>query len=145
MEQASTPRAATWPRRDSDGRIPTFRHLLEAVGVLLVVGVVAVAVIDGLSAWAGFGGFGGTSGWLGGLMAFWLYVEEFRAWRGTRNRLLLAAVAGMSALVAGVAASWLVSGLPALFNGAIGVGAAALVYAPIWFFGIRQLVDREVT
>ncbi|HEX6076935.1 MAG TPA: hypothetical protein VFZ32_16955 [Micromonosporaceae bacterium] len=142
-ERASAERATAWPRRNSKGRITTFRHFLEVVAVLLVIGILAVGVIDLLSTWVGIGELGGTSGWLGGLMAFWLYVEEFRAWRGTRSRLLMALAGGVLSFGLGIVVTGLLSGLPSLISGAAGVAAAALVYAPTWFFGIRQLADRE--
>lgn len=137
-------RTDAWPRRDAKGRIPTLRHLLEAVGVLLVIGIVAVAVIDVVSAWIWFGELGDTSGWLGGLMAFWLYVEEFRAWRGAQGRLVMALLGGPVALGLGIVVSGLPIGWPALLNGAVGVTVAALGYALIWYHGIRLYVDREV-
>ncbi len=131
-----------WPRRNSKGRITRFGHLLEVVGVLLVIGFVAVGVIDLLSTWVGIGELGGTSGWLGGLMAFWLYVEEFRAWRGTRNRLVMALAGGVLAFGAGIVVSGLLDGLPSLLSGAAGVTVAALGYAAIWYFGMH-LMDGE--
>jgi hypothetical protein len=141
-ERADAERATAWPRRDSKGRITTFGHLLEAVGVLLVIGLLAVGVIDLLSTWVGIGDLGGTSGWLGGLMAFWLYVEEFRAWRGTRNRLVMALAGGVLAFGAGIVITGLLDGLPSLLAGAAGVTVAALGYAAIWYFGMH-LVDGE--
>jgi hypothetical protein len=142
MPTTADARQNAWPRRDSEGRITTFGHLLEAVGVLLVIGFVAVGVIDLLSTWVGIGELGGTSGWLGGLMAFWLYVEEFRAWRGTRNRLVMALAGGVLAFGAGIVVSGLLDGLPSLLSGAVGVSVAALGYAPVWYFGMR-LMDGE--
>lgn len=141
-ERASAERATAWPRRNSKGRITTFGHLLEVVGVLLVTGLIAVGVIDLLSTWVGIGELGGTSGWLGGLMAFWLYVEEFRAWRGMRRRLVMALAGGVLAFGFGIVATGLLSGLPNLLSGAVGVSVAALIYAPVWYFGMR-LVDGE--
>lgn len=142
MRTTADARQNPWPRRDSEGRIITFGHLLEAVGVLLVIGFVAVGVIDLLSTWVGIGELGGTSGWLGGLMAFWLYVEEFRAWRGTRNRLVMALAGGVLAFGFGILATGQLSSLPSLLSGAVGVTVAALIYAPVWYFGM-QLMDGE--
>jgi hypothetical protein len=136
-------RSTAWPRRGSDGRIATFRHLLEAVAVLLVVGLLAVTVIDLLSTWVGIGDLGGTSGWLGGLMAFWLYVEEFRAWLGSRNRLLLALLGGVISFGTGILVGGLVTGWPTLLGGGLAVAVAAFTYAPIWFFGIRVMGEKE--
>lgn len=142
MPTTADPRPTAWPRRDSEGRITTFGHLLEAVGVLLVIGFVAVGVIDLLSTWVGIGELGGTSGWLGGLMAFWLYVEEFRAWRGVRRRLVMALAGGVLAFGFGILATGQLPSLPSLLSGAVGVTVAALVYAPVWYFGM-QLMDGE--
>ncbi|MGH3659902.1 MAG: hypothetical protein ACRDUA_24950 [Micromonosporaceae bacterium] len=142
-EKQNAQRATKWPRRNDLGRITEFRHLLEVEAVLLVVGALAVAVIDALSAWGALGSLGETSGWLAGIMAFWLYVEEFRSWRGTSSRALIALAAGLVSLGVGVAVGLLLTFLPALISGALGVAVAAFCYAPLWFFGIRRAVDRE--
>ena len=142
-EKTSAERATAWPRRNHAGRIVTYRHLLEVVAVLLVTGVLAVILVDGVSTWVGFGGWGQTSGWLGGVMAFWLFVEEFRAWKGTRSRWPLALAGGLVAFAVGAGIATALSVLPPLLSGAIGVTVSALVYAPLWFFGIRRLSDKE--
>jgi hypothetical protein len=135
--------ATRWPRRNSQGRIVEWRHLLEAVVVLYVVGMFAVVVVDALSTWAGIGDFGQTSGWLAGVMAFWLYVEEFRAWRGTRSRVLVALAAGLVALAVGALAGFALSSYAPLVSGFAGAAVACFGYAPLWFYGIRRAVDRE--
>lgn len=142
-EKASAERATAWPRRNHAGRIVTYRHLLEAAVVLLVTGVVAVVIVDAVSTWVGFGDLGQTSGWLGGVMAFWLFVEEFRAWKGTQSRWPLGLAAGVVALAVGAAVGGVLSFLPPLASGAIGVAVFAFAYAPLWFFGIRRLSARE--
>ena len=143
-EKAAAERATKWPRRNQEGRITDFRHLLEVVTVLLVVGLIAVALVDALSAWVRIGAWGDTGGWLGGIMAFWLYVEEFRSWRGIPGRGLAALTAGLVSVASGLVVGWLLSGfLPPLLNGAAGVSVAAYLYAPLWFFAIRRAADRE--
>ncbi|MGH3747375.1 MAG: hypothetical protein ACRDT8_08275 [Micromonosporaceae bacterium] len=138
-EAAAADRATAWPRRNAAGRILTLRHLLEVVTVLLVTGALAVVLVDAVSTWVGFGEFGQTSGWLGGVMAFWLYVEEFRAWKGVPRRWVLALVGGLLAMAVGAGAGFLFFFLPPLLSGVIGVAVAAFGYAPLWFFGIRRL------
>ncbi len=142
-DKTSAERATAWPRRNHAGRIVTYRRLLEAVAVLLVTGVLAVVLVDGVTTWAGFGGWGQTSGWLAGVMAFWLFVEEFRAWKGVRGRWSLAFAGGSVALAVGAGIAAAVSMLPPLLSGAIGVAVAGFVYAPLWFFGIRRLSDKD--
>lgn len=137
-EATTAEQATTWPRRNAYGRIVTFRHLLEVVGVLLVVGLVAVATVDAISTWVGFGELLRTSGWLGGVMAFWLYLEEFRAWKGARGRWLVTAVAAVMAIAVGAVVGGVLSVLPPLVSGAIGVAVSAFTYAPLWYFGIRR-------
>jgi len=135
--------ATRWPRRNSQGRIVEWRHLLEAVVVLYVVGVFAVVVVDALSTWANFGELGQTSGWLAAVMVFWLYVEEFRAWRGTRSRLLVAAAAGLVSLAVGAFVGLGLSTFAPLVSGVIAAAVSSFSYATLWFFGIRRAVDRE--
>jgi hypothetical protein len=145
---AATPPAAgaakpksTFPRRDPDGHVAYFRDLLVAVVVALVVGFIALAVIDAVSGLSGLSGFGSSSGWVSGIIAAWLFVEDFRAWRGTRMRLAIAALAVLVGLGVGGTVAWalaqVLAGDTALVDGMAGVSAAMLVYAPVWFYGIR--------
>ncbi|MGH3716067.1 MAG: hypothetical protein ACRDT4_21780 [Micromonosporaceae bacterium] len=144
-EATSAGQATSWPRRNAYGRIVTYRHLLEAVVVLLVVGIVAVAAVDAISTWVGFGELLQTSGWLAGVMVFWLYVEEFRAWKGARSRVPVAIVAGLVALALGAAIGFLLHAapVPPLVSGVVGAAVAAFTYAPLWFYGIRRYADLE--
>jgi hypothetical protein len=132
---------STFPRRDPDGHVAYFRDLMVAVVVALVVGFVALVLIDLVSGLSGISGFGSSSGWLAGILAAWLFVEDFRAWRGTRMRLAIAALAVLVGLAVGGAVAWglsqLLVGETALLGGLVGVTAAMLAYAPVWFFGIR--------
>lgn len=134
-------RRATFPRRDGDGRVAHFADLLVAAIVALVVAFLVLLVFDLLSPLVGIGTFGTSHGWLTALLAVWLYVEDFRAWRGVRSRLPIMLLAVLLGLLVGGGAAYalaqLVAGAPALVTGSAGAVVAALVYAPVWFFGIR--------
>ena len=135
----------TFPRRDADGRVVHLVELLAWTAAGLVLGVVALVVIDGLSALVGMGRFGRLSGWLAGILPFWLFTEEFRAWRAIPARIGMALICGLLALVVGVAAATLAAGaLPPLGSGAVGAAIGAILYGALWYVGIRWLADRGV-
>jgi hypothetical protein len=132
---------ATFPRRDPDGRVARLGDLVVAAIVWLLVAFVVLVVIDLATSLVGIGSFGSSSGWLSAILAVWLYTEEFRAWRGVRSRLGILLLAAIAAVVAGGGAAYalshLIGGLPGLVTGAVGAAVGVLVYAPVWFFGIR--------
>ena len=132
---------ARFPRRDPDGRVARFGDLIAAAVVWLVVAFLALTVIDVLSSLAGVGDVGSSRGWLIAILALWLYVEDFRAWRGVRSRLGIMLIALLLAILVGGAAgyglAYLASGLPALVTGSVGAAGGVLVYAQVWFYGIR--------
>jgi hypothetical protein len=139
-EKPAKPKS-TFPRRDADGHVAYFRDLLVAVVVALVVGFIALVVIDAVSGVSGLSGFGSSSGWVAGIIAAWLFVEDFRAWRGTRMRIAIAALAALVGVGVGGTLAWalgqVLAGDTALLDGMVGVSAAMLAYAPVWFYGIR--------
>ncbi|MGA8112106.1 MAG: hypothetical protein WCA46_00435 [Actinocatenispora sp.] len=134
-------RSATFPRRDPDGRVERFGDLVVAAVAALLVAFVVLTVIDVLSSLVGIGSIGSSRGWLTAVLAVWLYVEEYRAWREVRTRIAIALLAVVFALLVGGAAAYglshLAAGLPALVTGSVGAALAVLAYAPAWFFGIR--------
>jgi hypothetical protein len=132
----------TFPRRDADGRVTGAVDLLLAViaGVLLTG--LALVLVDGLFTLLGAGPFGHVSGWLTGILPVWLFAEEYRAWRPVRLRPVLAGFAAVMGFAAGGLVASLTGGWPVLATGGLGVTVAALVYAIIWYAGIRWLADR---
>jgi len=132
----------TFPRRDAKGRVASFPEMLGGVVGNVVLGTALVAAIDGLVTVAITGTFGQISGWLAGILMVWVFVEEFRAWRIGPARILVAFVAGVVGVLAGAALSARLDVLSHLFAGALGVALAGVIYAIIWFYGIRVLADR---
>ncbi len=134
-------RRSQFPRRDPDGRVAHFGDLIAAALAALVLAFAVLAVIDLLTSLVGIGSYGSSRGWLTAVLAVWLYVEDFRAWRGVRMRTAILLIALFAALLVGGGAAYgltqLVSGLPALVTGSVGAAVGVLTYAPIWFFGIR--------
>jgi hypothetical protein len=137
----------TIPRRDGDGRV---LRLPEFVGVALgytVVNGVGLAVIDAVVALlgSGFGGSGQAStigrspGWLMLILPGLLFFDDLRAWRGHGVRFLVAIVAAVVAIGVGLIVAGLVRGLPPILSGGLGALVAVLLYAPIWFLGVRYL------
>jgi hypothetical protein len=136
-------RTPSFPPRDADGRIATVQSMLAGVGFAMVIGIVLVLAIDGVVTLIGRGSFGSFSGWIAGVLAVWMFVEDFRAWRGVPARILVAIAGVVLAVAFGGALNVILQSLPEVFAGAISVTAAALLYAVIWFFGVRFFADRQ--
>lgn len=132
-------RRATFPRRGADGRVERFGDLVVAAVAALVVAFLVLTAFDLLSPLVGIGTYGSSHGWLTAVLAVWLYVEDFRAWRGVRSRVGIMLIALLLGLLAGGAAAYGLAtlDLPGLVTGSAGAAVATLVYAPVWFFGIR--------
>jgi hypothetical protein len=135
-------RIASYPPRDADGRVATLPDLLGGVVFGIVLGTIVLVAIDGIFALLGVGKFGTISGWLAGILVVWLFVEEFRAWKGVPARILVTVLAGVVALIIGAFLGTNLGTLPAVFAGAIAVAVAGFIYAVLWFFGVRYLASR---
>lgn len=129
-------------RRDAHGRVIRSVDLVGLTLAGLAVGIAALVLLDGTFALIGLGDFGRANGWLALILPAWLFVEEFRAWRGGPARIVAAGVAAALAIAAGLLAAGLAAGLPPLVTGGLGAVVAALTYAVIWFYGVRWLSRR---
>ena len=129
---------ARFPQRDDNGRIALLTELLAYTLGATALGVAMLAAIDGVFALLGFGSFGQISGWISGLLAVFIFVDDFRAWRENPMRWAIAAVGAVLGVVVGLG---VVSQLPPfwlpLFNGSIAVAAGAMLYSVLWFIGVR--------
>lgn len=105
----------------------------------LLLGLAAVVLVDGALAFLGLGTFGRASGWLAVILPAWLFLEDVRAWRGTRFRLALALGAAAVTLLLGLLVAAAASVLPPLVSGGAGAAVAVLGYAVLWFYGVRRL------
>jgi hypothetical protein len=132
----------TRPRRDADGRIVGLSELLGVTFAGLVTGVLALIVFDLAFVFLDVGEFGRANGWLAVILPAWLFVEEFRAWAGGPARVVAALVGAAVAVTAGLLAAGLASELPPLWSGALAAAVFSVVYAVIWFYGIRWLNRR---
>ncbi len=137
----SSARAANFPRRDADGRIAQLPDMLGGVFFYLVVGTIVLVAIDGLVSLFNIGRFGHVSGWLAGILLVFMFVEDFRSWKGAPLRIAVAFVGAVLGILAGSALGGRID-LPAVFAGAISVALAGVIYALVWFFGIRFVVSR---
>lgn len=136
---ASQAQQPNFPQRDDNGRVVLLSQLLVFTLLSVAVGVVMLSAIDGVLALLNYTHFGrDISGWICGLLAVFLFVDEFRAYKGTAVRYWLAPLAALLALGLGILVTALLPGtwLP-LFSGAVGVTAAMLFYALTWFVGTR--------
>jgi hypothetical protein len=128
--------------RDGHGRLVGLGHLLGFVLAGFVVGLAALLVLDAVLALTGVSRFGRANGWLAVILPVWLFVEEFRAWRGQPGRVPAAFVSAALGLALGTLATGLASDLPPLASGAIGAGVAVAAYGLVWFYGIRWMGGR---
>ena len=134
--------AQKYPHRDADGRVVSASEMVISVITSVAIVTVLLIVVDALASVAGRGSFGRISGWPAAILAVWLFIEDFRAWKIGPARVGVALVAAaLGALAGGLLASVL-GVLPPLFAGALGALLACLIYAMIWFFGVRLVAGR---
>lgn len=133
---------SSFPRRDADGRIVAITDLLGLALAGLVIGVLALVVFDGVFSLLDLGDFGEASGWLAIILPVWIFVEEFRAWAGGPARIAAALVGAAVGVTLGLLVAGVASGAGPLWSGIAAAAAFALVYALIWFYGIRWLTHR---
>lgn len=131
-----------FPRRDDNGRVASAAEFVAGSLGLVVIGVVLLVAIDGLFTLIGAGAFGRISGWLAGILMVFLFIDDFRAWRGVTLRALVAIFGLAVGVIVGSLINGLVNGLPNVFSGSIAVAIAGLIYALMWFFGIRWIAGR---
>jgi hypothetical protein len=131
------------PRRDADGRVLRLAELSGVSVAYLLLNAVGLALIDGLVVLLSDREFGTSSGWLLVILPGLLFFDDFRGWRAYRVRYLVAAVSALAAIGLGLVAAGLVRDVPAMVSGGVGAVVAVIVYAPLWFLGIRWLTgDR---
>jgi hypothetical protein len=135
-------RIASYPPRDGNGRVGTLANMVGGVIFGIVICMIVLVVIDGLFTLMGVGKFGTISGWLAGILPVWMFIEDFRAWKGVPARIAVALIAGALGLIAGIALSSTLTSLRPAFDGSISVAVTCLIYAVLWFFGIRYLASR---
>jgi hypothetical protein len=143
MEMADKSVAQTFPRRDPEGRVISVAELLAAALLGTLVAGLGLALIDGLMSLIGLGSFGRASGWLALILPGLLFFDEIRAWRGYGVRIPVGLVAGAAAIALGLLVAALFDGLPPLISGAVGAAVAAVIYAFVWFVGIRWLTGQR--
>lgn len=132
-----------FPRRDDEGRVLHLPDLLGVTAAGLVLTFLVIVAYDALGAWIGWGGFGSGSGWLALILPAWLFlIDELRAWRAVRARLVVVVSGALVALAAGLLVAGVTPGPPLVSSG-VGAAVTALAYAVYWFHGIRWLAQRE--
>ncbi|HEU0238029.1 MAG TPA: hypothetical protein VFR11_01950 [Micromonosporaceae bacterium] len=134
--------AQQFPPRDAHGRVASASEMAGAVVLLVALGTVLLIIVDGIGAAAGRGAFGHLPGWPAAILAVWMFIEDFRAWRIGPARAGVALVSAALGALGGVLVASLVGVLAPLWQGALGALVACLIYAMVWFFGIRALSDR---
>ncbi|MBX7269511.1 hypothetical protein KIF24_28195 [Micromonospora sp. Llam7] len=137
-----TEQQSAFPRRDAEGRIRTLGDLVGIGLAGVVIGLLVLVLFDGAFAWFGAGDFGQANGWLAVILPAWLFWEDFRAWEFGAPRVVAALVAVAMAVVSGMLLAGVAAGLPPLLSGVLAATAFTVVYALVWFPGVRWLADR---
>ncbi|MGC5286048.1 hypothetical protein [Micromonospora sp. DT231] len=141
-EQSGSEQQGGFPRRDAQGRVRTLGDLLGVCLAGLVIGALALVLFDWAFASIGAGDFGHTNGWLAVILPAWLFWDDFRAWEFGAARVMAAVAAAVGVFVGLLVAGLAAAGLPTLFSGTLAAGAFTVVYAMIWFPGVRWLSRR---
>lgn len=108
----------------------------------LVIGGLVLALFDLAMALIGMGSYGRANGWLAAILPIWLFIEEFRTSPAGPARTVAALVATVVSVVGGLLVAGLASGLPPLASGVLATIAFTVLYALIWFHGVRWLITR---
>ena len=127
----------SFPRRDKHGRAVSLAELTFAGVGSAIIGLLGVAIVDGILALFGLSRLGSASGWLALILPALFYFDDLRGWRGYPVRFVVAFLAAVVAIGAGLLITGQLSGLPALLSGGVGAVIAAVIYSPAWFFGVR--------
>jgi hypothetical protein len=137
-----TEQQSAFPRRDAEGRIRALGDLLGVSLAGAVIGLLVLVLFDVAFAWLGAGDFGQANGWLAVILPVWLFWEDFRAWAFGAPRVVAALVALAMAVVSGLLLAGVATGLPPLLSGALAATTFTVVYALVWFSGVRWLTNR---
>src|SRR5262245_25733171 len=97
----------TVPRRDAAGRVVRLPDLIAAALAYALVNAVGLLIIDGVVALLGLSGFGRSSGWLVLILPGLLFFDDLRAWRGFPLRFLVAPITAVVAVGLGLLAAGL--------------------------------------
>jgi hypothetical protein len=131
------------PQSPQRPKVETLGQLIGAVLAYFVMGAVVLVVIDLVFVLPTGRGFGETSGWIAALPTVWVYTEQFRRYTGGSRWGIMAAgvVLGLGAGLAVTVvapATWL-----PMYSGGLGGLAAALVYAPLWYAGVKAFGEER--
>lgn len=131
------------PSADEKPQVASLGQLVGSALAYFVMGAVVLVVIDLVFVLPTGRGFGQTSGWIAALPTVWVYTEAFRRYTGAARwgvmavGVLLGLGAGLAVTVIAPAA-WL-----PMYSGGLGGLAAALVYAPLWYAGIKAFGEER--
>lgn len=135
---------AKYPPRDERGRVVSLAEYIAAALGATAFTFVLLAIVDLLFSGFDFNEFGHISGWISVTLAAFIFIDDFRAWSGTRYRVPVFIAAAILGTVAGLGismampSSWL-----DLLSGALGAAVSVVVYTILWFTGIRMIGREE--
>ncbi|MDA1358417.1 hypothetical protein O1R50_02225 [Glycomyces luteolus] len=132
------------PSEKERPKVETLGQLLGTALAYFVMGAVVLVIIDLVFVLPTGRTFGNTSGWIAALPTVWVYTEQFRRYTGAaRWGLMLVGV--LLGLAAGFAVAVIApTAWPPMLTGGLGGLAAALVYGPLWYAGIKAFGEERV-
>lgn len=108
----------------------------------LVCGIVVLLIFEAITMLARLSRFGDANGWLVLVLPAWLFIEDFRVAPYGASRVVVALLGGGFGLAVGLTAAGLAAALPPLASGIVGAATLMVVYALVWFYGLRWLRHR---
>jgi hypothetical protein len=131
------------PEERGGPRIETLGQLIGTVLAYVVMGAAALIVFDLLFITIGGGEFGRVSGWVAAVPSVFVFSQQFRRYEGA-SRWTVALTGVVLGLGAGIASTLL---LPPTWSpllvGGVGGLVAALVYAALWYSGIKTYGEER--
>lgn len=118
-------------------RVETLGQLVGTVLAYVVMGAIILVVVDLLFSAVVGDDFGRIPGWMAAVPSVFVFTDQFRRHEGA-SRWAVAVLGAVLGIGVGVAASVLLPQTwPPLAVGGIGGLVAALVYAALWYAGIK--------
>ncbi|MCD0444190.1 hypothetical protein LO763_11210 [Glycomyces sp. A-F 0318] len=137
------PRDESLERTREPAKAESLGQLMGAVLAYFVMGAGVLVVIDLVFVLPTGRGFGETSGWIAALPTVWVFTEQFRRYAGA-SRWALMGIGVVLGLGAGLAVAVIAPvAWPPMLSGGLGGLAAALVYGPLWYAGVKSFGEER--
>lgn len=140
-KDAQTADKESFPPRDEHGRVADLGQWLGFVAAAVVIGFGLLLALDVIVSLFDWGTFGNTNGWVAAILAAFLFTDDFKNNKFRTARWQAMALALVLGIMVTLAVSLFLPPWPVLFSGGVAALFGALVYAWVWFAGVRALGD----